>query len=272
MRRLSMGLVLIAWAWIGPQSAAAQVLIWSLPKEDGAWVRFEGTYTQTQSRPESNAGDEKIEWRRELMISSVGRTNASFEGADVPCRWVEFKSTTKANDLDKPPGPGGVVWYKVLIPERRVIGKPVDDDGIPVTFLPIVKGYRKLGAREVQAVSERALAVYPTIAPVTYYPNLKAEGEAMDVQFPFSNSPVSVRIFKGSRVLQTNSNRSTNTAVLSLSEAVPFGLAKFQVTVTREEKGLTASVDAFQRKSLVEVEQQAVAVGTDARSELPDSN
>jgi hypothetical protein len=274
MRKLAIGIVLAAgWLGAGSQSAQAQILIWSLPKEEGGWVRFEGVYRQTQARPESNAGDEQLEWRTELMISSVGKADAMFQGSQAACRWVEFKTVTKANDLEKQPGPGGVYWYKVLIPESRVIGKVADDDGIPVTFLPIVRGYRKVGARAAEPVSEQALAVYPTIAPVTYYPNLKAEGtEPTELQLPLSNTPVPARVFKGSRVFETKLMRSTNSGVLWLSDAVPFGLAKLQVSVTRDEKGLTASVDAFRRKSLVEVELSAVAQGADAKSELPDSN
>lgn len=256
-----------------PGTAEAQVLIWSLPKDDGAWIRFEGTYKLTRNRPESNAGDEVLDWRTELMISSVGRVNAPFQGAEVPCRWVEFKTVTKTNDLEKQPGPGGVYTYKVLIPENRVIGKIVDDDGIPANFLPIVKGYRKIGARDVEPVSERALAVYPTIAPVTYYPNLKLDpAEPTELQLQVSNEPLKVQVFKGELVRQNNLSRSTNVGTLWRTDAVPFGLARFQVTLTREEKGLTASVDEFRRSSLIEVEVSAVAQGKDARSELADSN
>src|SRR4029079_352031 len=112
-------------------TARAQTLVWSLPEKDCAWVRFEGTYKQTQARPESNAGDETLAWRSELTVSSVGKTKAAFEGNELPCRWVEFKTVTKVDDLDKQPGPGGTYVYKVLIPEKFVIGKPIDDDGIP---------------------------------------------------------------------------------------------------------------------------------------------
>lgn len=275
MRRSYATVCLLALTWFAAHAgeAQAQILIWSLPKEEGAWIRFEGSYKQTQARPESNAGDEVFEWRNELTISSVGTEEATFEGKKVPCRWVEFKTITKANDLDKQPGPGGVYIYKVLIPESKVIGKPVDDDGIPVTLIPIVKGYRKVSARDVEAVSERALAVYPTIAPLTFYPDLKAdESGAGELQLPVSNDPIAVKLFKGNRVLQNNVSRSTNVADQWLAESLPFGLAKFQVNLTREEKGLTQSVDEFRRRSLVEVEMSAVAQGNEAKSELPDSN
>jgi hypothetical protein len=277
MRPSSVALCLLAVTWFVTQAseAHAQILIWSLPKEDGAWVRFEGSYKQTQARPESNAGDEVFEWRNELTISSVGTEEAKFgdSKAPVPCRWIEFKTITKANDLDKQPGPGGVYIYKVLIPASKVVGKPLDDDGIPVTVIPIVKGYRKVSTRDVEVVSERALAVYPTVAPLTYYPDLKLdESGAGELQLPVSNDPIAVKLFKGSRVLQTNVSRSTNVAEQWLSDSLPFGLAKFQVNLTREEKGLTQSVDEFRRKSFVEVEMSAVAQGNEAKSELPDSN
>src|SRR5579864_8593884 len=157
--------------------ASAQILIWNVPKENGAWVRFEGTYRQTRSRPNATAGDELLEWRSELTISEVGREKVDFDGEkDVPCRWVEFKSLTKPNGLEKQPGPGDTFIYKVLIPENRVIGKTVDEQKIPVTFLPIVKGWRKVGGRDAEPVSERALAMPPTVVLATYYPDLKAEG------------------------------------------------------------------------------------------------
>jgi len=268
-----LGLFIAAWCAACGSAAQAQILIWSIPKDEGAWIRFEGSYKQTQARPESNAGDEVFEWRSELTISSVGSAQATFDRAEVPCRWVEFKTVTKANDLDKQPGPGGTYIYKVLIPEAKVIGKATDDDGIPVTLIPIVKGYRKVGTREVEAVSERALAIYPTIAPLTYYPDLKADDSAAgELQLPVSTDPVAVKLFKGNRVLQNNISRSTNVGEQWVTDSLPFGLAKFQVNLTREEKGLTQSVDEFRRKSLVEVEMSAVAQGAEAKSELPDSN
>lgn len=245
-----------------PAAASAQVLIWSLPKDDGVWVRFEGTYKQTRSRPNSNAGDENLEWRSELTISSVGREEVD----GTPCRWVEFKSITKPNGLEQKPGPGDSYIYKVLIPEDRVIGKTVDADNIPVTYLPIIKGWRKVGQRDPQPVTEKALAVYPTIALVTWYPDLKPEGEAEQLQL--GGMAVSARLWKGERTFQSATSRSTNAASLWLSDDVPFGLAKFQVTLTQEKKELAASDDEFKRASLIEVEMAVVATGGDSRSEL----
>jgi hypothetical protein len=242
-----------------------------MPKENGAWVRFEGTYRQTRSRPNATAGDELLEWRSELTISDVGREKADFDGEkNVPCRWVEFKSLTKPNGLEKQPGPGDTFIYKVLIPENRVIGKTVDADNIPVTYLPIVKGWRKVGERGAEPVTEKALAVYPTIALVTYYPDLKSDGgDSEPVQV--GGAPVSAHLHKGSRVFQKTTSRSTNNASLWLSDEVPFGLARFQVTLTQEQKELAATADEFKRASITEVDMAVVATGNDARSELGDA-
>jgi hypothetical protein len=250
--------------------ASAQVLIWSLPAEDGTWVRFEGTYKQTRSRPESTAGDEELEWRSELTISSVGRESATVDGKELACRWVEFKTLTKPGGLDKEPGPGDLYVYKVLIPEERVIGKIVDDETIPVTFLPIVKGFRRVGMREPEPVQEKALAIYPTVALVTYYSNLQAEGDDPE-ELQLAGNTVKARLFKGSRIFKQSTTRSTNAASLWRSDDVPFGLARFQVSLTREEKALAATSDEFRRAALIEVDMAVAAVGTDAHSELGDS-
>jgi len=271
MRRgLMVPVIAAAWLATSMAPASAQVLIWSLPKEDGAWVRFEGTYKQTRSRPNSNAGDEALQWRSELTISAVGSETAELDsGKKQACRWIEFKSLTKPDGLDQELGPGDLFVYKVLIPEERVIGKPVDNDSIPVTFLPIVKGWRKIGQRDAEAIREKALAVYPTIALVTYYPDLKADAEPSE-PLEIAGKEAPVRLFKGKRVFQNASSRSTNVGELWLSDAVPFGLARFHVTLAREEKPSSAPADEFARAVFAEVDMSVVATGNDARSEIGD--
>jgi hypothetical protein len=260
----------LVWLACVPSSASAQILIWSLPKDEGAWIRFEGAYRQTRERPNSNAGAEVLEWRSELTISSVGRETVDVDGDEVACRWVEFKSLTKPNGVDQQPGPGDTFVYKVLIPEDSVTGKTTDEENLPVTYLPIVKGFRRAGHRPVEVIHEKALAVFPSIALVTYYPDLKLQAE--DSQpLQVAGNPVAVQLFKGSRHLKRTTNRSANVASLWRSEDVPFGLARFQVALTVEQKDLSASDNEFQRSSLTEVDMAAVAIGNDARSELADS-
>jgi hypothetical protein len=271
MRASLIGSLTLCVVWLaGPVPARAQILIWSLPKEEGAWIRLEGAYRQTRARPNSNAGEELLEWRSELTISSVGRETVDVDGTDVACRWVEFKSVTKPNGVEQQPGPGDTFIYKVLIPEDRVVGKTTDELSLPITYLPIVRGFRRVGQREVEAVQEKALAVYPTIALVTYYPDLKSEGQEAE-QLQVAGNPVAVQLFKGTRRYKRATNRSANVASIWRSDEVPFGLARFQVALTVEQKDLTASDDEFQRASLTEVDMAAVALGNDARSELADA-
>ncbi|HEY2252442.1 MAG TPA: hypothetical protein VGH74_15320, partial [Planctomycetaceae bacterium] len=266
MRAMVTGGLTWCFVWLAGlvTPASAQILIWSLPQEEGAWIRLEGTYRQTRDRPNSNAGAEVLEWHSELTISSVGREMADVDGSDVACRWVEFKSLTKPGGVDQSPGPGDMFIYKVLIPEDRVVGKTTDEESLPITFLPIVKGFRRVGQREVEPVQEKALAVFPTIALVTYYPDLQAATEEAE-PLQIAGNPVAVKLFKGTRHLKRSTTRSGNVASLWRSDEVPFGLARFQVALTVEQKDLTASDDEFQRSSLTEVDLAAVAVGNDAR-------
>lgn len=259
---------LVAFAGVA-QSASAQVLIWNIPKEDGTWIRFEGNYRQKESRPNAT-GDIDLAWRQDLTISSVGQQSGDYKGRQVPCRWIEFKSVTKPAGVDQPPGPGGVYLYKVLIPEEAVIGRPIDDETVPVTFLPILEGLRKVGDRPVEKVNEKALAVYPHVAQLTYYPDLRPVGRGTE-ELSIANESVLCRVNKGSRLLQDKRSRSKNSATLWLAESLPFGLAKFSVNIERDQKLPTAPPEEFRRTSVIEVEMTAVEIGTAARSELSEA-
>jgi hypothetical protein len=246
---------------------SAQVLIWNIPEEDGSWVRFEGTYKQTQARPNVATGDTLLEWRQELTISSVGGQDSEYQGRTVPCRWVEFKSVTKPAGVDQPPGPGGVIIYKVLIPVEAVIGKPIDGESVPVTFLPVVDGLRKVGDRAVEKVQPGALAVYPHISQLTYYPDLAPISNQAE-ELTVAGETVRAQVNKGKRELQDNRSRSVNSATLWLAEKLPFGIAKFTVNVQRDQKLPTAPVDDFRRVTVIDVDMTAVEVGKNARSEI----
>ena len=45
--------ILAVWSVDDADSACAQGLIWNLPAEEGAWVRYEGTYKQTEIRSDA---------------------------------------------------------------------------------------------------------------------------------------------------------------------------------------------------------------------------
>lgn len=254
---------------LAPVSISAQVLIWSIPEKDGTSVRYEGTYKQVQERPLDKRGQLTMEWDTGLVIKSVGEEMAEFDGKPTKCRWVEFVSTIKSKGLK--PGPAGTRIYKVLVPIDRVTGLLLDKEGQPNDFVPIVKGYRKLGEAPVVEVTEKALAVNPLIAPVVYYPNLKAESkEPAPVSLPQLGEVQAVE-HQGQTVYTSRTARTTNKAKLWLAKDIPFGVAKLEVSVTQEQKDRLAPTEDYKLTSQTDIEMKAVETGSDAQSDLPES-
>ena len=252
------------WAW-------AQSLVWSLP-EDGTWVRYEGTYQQIEIRPDSAEGNLTIDWIRHLTIKSVGQESAEYDGQSVPCRWVEFKvQTGKPSEAGIDSGATGERVspriYKVLIPESAVTGKLYDESGIPVTFLPIVRGYRKIADRETEELQTKVLHVYPSICLIRNCESLQQEGS--DTEDPgVGIGPVTASRYKGIAKLENPTTRSAHEMVLWRSKDVPFGLAKWTVKIRQEKKAANEPRSAFQPAVDVSVEMKAQEKGTDAKSEV----
>lgn len=276
MKRRTRGMAVLAlgaWCLVGApfgagtQSACAQGLIWSLP-DDGAWVRYEGTYKQVELRPGSVEGNIEPEpWIRKLWIKSVGRETAEYHGQTVPCRWIEIKVVTgrpQEGAIDS--GPAGTRIYKVLVPELEITGQLADARGIPVSFLPIVKGYRKFGESEVEAISADVLQVYPLISLVMHYKTLEPEGTAEDPRIPLG--PLSATRQRGAWQMESPVSRTKNEATLWRSVDVPFGLAKWSVKLSREAKDSLDPRSAFQPVTEVTVEMSAHETGNNALSEL----
>ena len=264
-----LGSVLALGILTGP--ARAQNLLVSLP-EDGSWVRLEGDHLEKKSRPEAAEGDLELPWRTELTIKSVGKAEAEVGGEKLPCRWIEFKTefkSTKAatTEASIQPEPFGTRIYKVLVPEAAISIANKDESGLPITFLPIAKGYRRIAARDPQPVKENVLVVYPMISLLTHYPDW-AETDAGTVDSPLG--ALECKSWKGSRVLGSSTLKSSNEGQLWITDAVPFGIAKVQVKVQRFEKDATAADDAFKLVAEINSALIAVETGTDAQSDLPD--
>jgi hypothetical protein len=264
-----LGSVLALGILTGP--ARAQNLLVSLP-EDGSWVRLEGDHLEKKSRPEAAEGDLELPWRTELTIKSVGKAEAEVGGEKLPCRWVEFKTefkSTKAatTEASIQPEPFGTRIYKVLVPEAAISIANKDESGLPITFLPIAKGYRRIAARDPQPVKENVLVVYPMISLLTHYPDW-AETDAGTVDSPLG--ALECKSWKGSRILGSSTLKSSNEGQLWITDAVPFGIAKVQVKVQRFEKDATAADDAFKLVAEINSALIAVETGTDAQSDLPD--
>ena len=250
-------------------SLLAQGLIWELPP-DGSWVRFEGTYEKEMPGPESNDLNAKLNWTRHLIISSVGSEMAEYQGKSTACRWLEFKTITgKATESGVAPGIAGPRIYKVLVPESAISGQIVDENKIPVTFLPIVRGYRKVSDRPVEPLKTNVLRFYPMITMLEHYTTWDSVGEPTSVETPAGT--VSATEYKGTFMSESPSARSKNEGTLWRTKEFPFGLAKWTVEVTRETKGGTQSRTEFKLSSRINVSMSAHEVGKDAESELPGS-
>lgn len=121
MKGLSLQILAVLWT-ISCLAAPSwgQGLVWNLP-ESGTWVRYEGEYQQTTSRPE---GDVSLSWQHILEIRCLERETAEWKEAETVCVWLEFESTTGTLvDGELEPGPGSKRLYKILVPEKEILGK-----------------------------------------------------------------------------------------------------------------------------------------------------
>ena len=254
-------------------SANAQGLIWSLP-EDGTWVRYEGTYQQLEIRPSAIEGNLTINWIRHLTLKSVGEEMAPYNGSEaVPCRWIEIRIVTgRSVEGQLDPGPIGVRIYKVLIPESRVIGKlvdgkSIDKDTIPVSFIPIVKGYRKTGTDPAVELKAKVLQVYPTISLLRHYKTFQADSnQPEDPQVGVG--AVTATKYKGKHELESPITHAIHETELWRSDEVPFGLARWKVKIDREKKANSEPRSAFKTVTTITVDMKAQETGTEAKTEL----
>ncbi|MBO50089.1 MAG: hypothetical protein CMJ69_04800 [Planctomycetaceae bacterium] len=272
--------VLLALAFLlaSPAILSAQGLIWSLPEQEGTWVRYEGEYKQVEFRPGVATGDQTFNWRRNVTIKSLvtpdAHKTAMYRGKQVTCRWIEIKvETGKPGEQGLDTGPGGARLYKVLIPEARIFGtlinnNSVDADGIPVSFLPIIRGYRKLGNRKEEPIKTKVLQIYPAISLLKHYKAFRPEtGQPEDPELAALGAVNAIK-WLGGEALQSRVSRSEHSSTIWLSREVPFGLARWNVKITRSRKRETDPREKFEKRTETTVEMKAVAVGTDAKSEL----
>lgn len=253
-------------------AAQAQGLIWSLP-EDGKWVRYEGTYSQTMRRPESTDGDLTLQWRRNLTIKSVGTEEAEYAGQVQACRWIEFKTETgKTTEGVLDAGPGGIRMYKILVPEQAIRGTVNAPAAVPggqeifVSSLPIVKGYRRIGDEPAQEMASGVFQLYPVVSLLRHYRNLTTNGDAQLMTVPAGDFEAVT--YSGKMVMETAVYRSTNSCEISRSEGIPFGVVKWTATTLAEQKGSTDERSEFRENAILKEEMQAVSVGSGAESEF----
>lgn len=248
--------------------SCGQGLIFSLP-EDGTGIEYEGTVVQEMVRAELPEGKKVLSWRRELTIKSVGREDADFRGEIQPCRWIEIKvvtGTAGASGIDT--GPAGARIYKVLVPESRVSGAAADENSIPNSMLPIVKGFRRLGEDSVEEINSRGLVVYPTLCLLANYEDPDVVARSESVESVGGRESFDSRHLKGVAVRERSDSRSTNAGEFWVSQDVPFGLAGWSVRVTREIKGSTEPRSQFRQISMVTSDMKVRETFGSAESEL----
>lgn len=246
----------------------AQGLIWSLPP-DGSWVRYEGTYTQEEVRPDAT-GNLTLQWIRHLTIKSVGHDQADFRGQTVDCRWIELKvQTGRILDGRVDTGSVGERIYKVLIPEAEVLGSLQDSEGLPVSYLPIVRGYRKTNDKDPtpREIKSGTFQVFPVVSLIRHYKTMEQSDVPGSVAVGLEDYATSV--LTGSAVQESRTTRVTHeTKELHRSDEFPFGLVQWKVEIVEDRKGEVLPRSEFTFASKIEVEMTAREVGTDAVSEL----
>lgn len=249
--------------------ACAQGVVCQLP-EDGTWVKFEGTYGQTEIRPDS-ANLEIPPWIEHVWIKSVGSEMAEYRGELSACRWIEIKierGREREGKIDS--GLTGTELYKVLIPESAVILDNVDSDGVPISFLPLVKGYRKIGKAEPKPLTEPALQLYPLGILVGYYRELKVVAEDVDPEVGLEGVKAATQL-QGQITTERRTSRTIMESTIWKTPTVPFGVARWSAKITREIKDAQEPRDAFKPQSEVVIEMKAQATGNggpNAASEL----
>ncbi len=264
LNRLVIALCVVAVSWFGAPIANAQGLIFNLPA-DGTAVEYEGTLTQATSADDPDP----LTWTCELSIKSVGQEEAEFEGKVQPCRWIEIKTLTgKAGAAGIDPGPVGARIYKVLVPESKVIAESVDAENIPNDMLPIVRGFRRLGEEAVKEITTPALRIYPTISLLTNYvsPEVIATNDVPEIIL--QGQQITAKRMKGQLVMERAESKSTNNGEFWVSTDVPFGLARWIVSVTREEKESTAPRSEFHVVNVVSVDMKLKRIRENVESEL----
>lgn len=248
-------------------SASAQGLIWSLP-EDGRYVTYSGSYQLTDVQAGTKNEDVNTSWERSLTIKSVGSADADFKGKSTNCRWIEFKLIDAKTEDDQPvPGPVGEVIYKVLIPESGVVGNVEDANKLFVNHIPIVRGYRKIGAGQVEPISTGALQVYPVLTLLMHYREVTSEG---DENVNVNNIQTAEKL-TAEKTVESREIRIINKATMWRSNEVPFGLVKWDVAQVREQKSVTDPRSNFSKISEVKTSMLLNESGDGAQSDLPDN-
>ncbi|GAB4134823.1 MAG: hypothetical protein Tsb009_00310 [Planctomycetaceae bacterium] len=234
--------------------ASAQGLLWKLPEQETFSVLYYGTFTQKDiSQGNTGAAPEPIVWHREIIVKSLKKAQGYYDGVQVNCRWIEISVRTGKFDEDIDTGPAGKRVYKVLVPESKVVGKTKDDDTIFVSMLPIardkdgkVMGVKKIGNTSPKRMTAPVLHIYPILSLLHHYRTLTpAPAENAITVAGRQVSPDAYQKFTATRIIESPSRRTENTATLYFTDLVPTRLAKWEVKVVHKTKNSSQSRAQF---------------------------
>jgi hypothetical protein len=258
-----LSLVCVLWTNL----ALAEGLLWNLPAP-GTWVRYEGTYRQTEIRRDASGNLDLDPWIERITVKSVGSKSVDVEGEETPARWIEIKvERGRERDGTLDTGVTGLEIYQLLVAENAVLSLPVDLDGVPEVFVRVFEATRKIGIQEPKKLSENVVQLYPMGLLVGYF--RKPELVESDVPLPAIVPSGSGEKWTGSMTIERPSNRTIHTATFVRSDAVPFGLVQWSVKIRREEKDALATRDSYLPQTEVAIEQKLVEIGDNAQPELP---
>jgi hypothetical protein len=268
MNRSACWWAVLTLAVSAPLESQAQGLLLKLPP-DGTWVRYEGTYAQTEIRPETATGQLEITpWSEVVTIKSVGQETAEYQGSSVPCRWLEFKiERGRAVDGKINTGLSGLEIYKVLVPEPGIDAEfDVTAEDPPSGFLPIVKGFRKVGSGEPRALEAPALRLYPLAVLLSHARGWTVAESGVDPGVGIG--AVQAEKLTGGLSEERSSSRSTTQMAVWTSPDVPFGIAAWTATIERSKKDDRQARTEFKPVTRIVVSLKAQGTGDNAQSEL----
>lgn len=261
-------LLLLVSAIAGENCAAfAQGLVLRLP-DDGTWVRYEGTFGQTEIRPNTATGKLEIPpWLEHVTIKSVGTEDAEFRGETVKCRWIEIKvERGREADGKIETGTTGLEIYKILVPEGEVTADPKSADGIPASFTPIVKGYRQIGKGEPRKLEVGALKLYPLAVLLGYCRDFEVSEQGVDPEVGLPD--VKADVLTGTKVAERPNSKTELEGKVWTSPQVPFGVAAWSAKITRSIKDDQEARDDFKPLTEIAITMKARETGTNAMTEV----
>ncbi|VAX39726.1 hypothetical protein MNBD_PLANCTO02-1095 [hydrothermal vent metagenome] len=259
-------LLTLSCFFLQPANLFSQGIIRNLPTP-GKWVRYEGRYEQIEIHSQKNQANVTTEWLRHITIKCLGdEVQALYQGKTVPCQWIELKVITGKNvegGLDA--GPVGARVFRVLVPKSKVNPQVKDADGIRNAFLPIVKGYKKIGDGDVQQMKTKVLQIYPLISNLMHYRKVQDEGKT---EITVMGDSIPAKKQTGEMTMESKLYKTRNKAEMWVSDTIPFGLAKWKVKIERFSKGSVAPRSEFQPVTEITVEMEVREVGDEAESEI----